>query len=199
MVAKSISHHLRNPGMIRFPCKYQQVIPWNQSGANGFRPSTAWTYLTPRLRHAFVTLCDMPLSSLATRKLRLGEWNLDFCWGSSYRHSLLFIRSPKFPLPPRRGAGHLWVSFCWVMFEEVSAEELSVGRGERASCKTYGSLSSRPHWGLGGTGGVGPTPTLQAGSMDSEDHLWEPLSAIHPLQNKTNPNQPPEAMNNSDL
>ena len=36
-----ILHHLRNPGMICFPCKYPQnsSFPWLQRGA-GFRPST---------------------------------------------------------------------------------------------------------------------------------------------------------------
>ena len=42
---KSILHHLRNPGTIRFPCKYQQkqwFQPWFQSGANAFCPSSVW-------------------------------------------------------------------------------------------------------------------------------------------------------------
>ena len=44
MVAKSIWIYLaplvKNPGMIRFPCKY--VASHGSSGANGFRPSVLW-------------------------------------------------------------------------------------------------------------------------------------------------------------
>ena len=46
MVAESISQHRRNPGMIRFLCKYQPtaVFPWLPSGAD-VRPSTVRVYM----------------------------------------------------------------------------------------------------------------------------------------------------------